>query len=120
MTDSIEIRDLRVSAVIGALAVERTGPQLISVDVTLERPFAEAAARDDLAATTNYGAVIDLVERVAVQGEFVLLETLAHRVAQGVLALDPAVSQVSVAARKVHPPVTAVVGSIGVRTTLRR
>ncbi len=120
MTDVIEIGELRVRAVIGALAEERTQPQLISVDVTLERPFTEAALNDDLAATTNYAAVVDLVERVAVEGEFLLLETLAYHVAREVLALDPAVSQVSVAARKVHPPVAADVGSIGVRTTVRR
>jgi hypothetical protein len=37
-----------------------------------------------------------------------------------VLAIDPAVSQVSVAVRKVHPPVPEDVASVGVRTTVRR
>ncbi|MDE3064275.1 MAG: dihydroneopterin aldolase [Acidobacteriota bacterium] len=120
MTDVIELRDLRCRAVIGALAEERLRPQVISVDLFVERPFTEAALTDDLTATTNYAQVLELTERVARDGEFLLLETLAYRLAREVLALDEAVSEVTVAVRKVHPPVEQDVGSVGVRTTVRR
>ncbi|MFI5035907.1 MAG: dihydroneopterin aldolase [Acidimicrobiales bacterium] len=118
--DAIELTGLRCRAVIGALAEERLRPQTIVLDLTLERPFTEAALHDDLSATTDYAEVLALAERVAVEGEFLLLETLADHVARAVLALDPAVSAVTVAARKLHPPVVQDVGSVGVRTTVRR
>lgn len=120
MSDVIEIRDLRCRAVIGALAEERTRPQTLGVDLDVERSFTEAALNDDLAATTNYAAILALVERVAVEGEFLLLETLAYHVAREVLAFDEAVTRVEVAVRKLHPPVDSDVGSVGVRTTVRR
>lgn len=120
MSDVIEVRDLRCRVIVGVLAEERTHPQIISIDLSIERPFAEAVRRDDLAATTNYAEVLALAERVAVEGEFLLLETLADRVAREVLDYDAAVGAVTVAVRKVGPPVAQDVGSLGVRTTVRR
>jgi dihydroneopterin aldolase len=120
VSDVIELRGLRCRAVVGVLAEERRRPQTIEIDLTLERSFTEAALNDDLTATTNYADVLALAEHVAVDGEFLLLETLAYHLAREVLAIDPAVSQVSVAVRKVHPPVPEDVASVGVRTTVRR
>jgi dihydroneopterin aldolase len=120
VSDVIELCGLRCRAVIGALAEERRRPQTLVMDLFLERPFAEAALNDDLAATTNYAEVLDLAERVAVEGEFLLLETLAYHVAREILAFDEALDVVSVAVRKAHPPVEQDVGSVGVRTTVRR
>jgi len=120
VSDAIELRGLRCRAVIGVLAEERARPQPIEMDLIIERPFTEAALNDDVTATTNYAAVLELAERVAVEGEFLLLETLAYHVAREILALDEAVSVVTVAVRKLRPPVSEDVGSVGVRTTVRR
>jgi dihydroneopterin aldolase len=90
------------------------------MDLDLERPFREAALTDDLAATTNYAQVLELVERVAVEGRFLLLETLAHRVAQAVLNVDEAVLSVMVRVHKVRPPVPQDVVSVGVSCELLR
>lgn len=120
MSDVIELRGLRCRAVVGVLADERRRPQTIEFDLFIERSFTEAALNDDLAATTNYAEVLALVERVAVDGEFLLLETLAYHVAREVLAFDSAVTEVTVAVRKLHPPVPEDVGSVGVRTSVRR
>ena len=95
MSDLIELRKLRCSAVVGVLAEER------------ER-------------TTNYASVLALVVQVATDGRFKLLETLARRVANEVLALDDALTSVTVAVRKVRPPVPEDVASVGVRCSLQR
>jgi dihydroneopterin aldolase len=120
MNDVIELRELRCNAVVGVLSEERLHAQPIAIDLDLVRPFAEAAFNDDLTMTTNYADVLTLVTRVAVDGEFFLLETLAYRVAESVLDFDGAISSVTVAARKLHPPVDEDVATVGVRCTLSR
>lgn len=116
----IELRDLRVSAIVGALAVERGRPQPLALDLDLVRPFAAAAENDDLAETTDYSAVLELASRVVTEGAFILLETVGYRVARQVLAFDPAITEVTVAVRKLRPPVSEDVATVGVRCTVAR
>lgn len=120
MSDVIELRGLRCSAVVGVLEHERLAPQPLAFDLDLERPFERAAAYDDLGETTNYAAVLALVVEVAQSGHFMLLETLAHKVADAVLALDSEIVNVSVAVRKLVPPVPEDVTTVGVRVTRHR
>lgn len=120
MDDVIEVRGLRCSAVVGALREERDRPQPLSFDLDLVRPFETAALNDDLAATTNYAEVLSVVVAVARDGAFWLLETLAYRVAQEVLALDHEITSVTVAVAKLRPPVPEDVATVGVRCTLGR
>ena len=120
MSDVIELRELRCRAVVGALGQERVHAQPLAFDIDIARPFQEAVANDDLQATTNYATVLTLVTRTAVEGGFVLLETLASRVANEILALDSAITSVTVAVRKLDPPVEEDVASVGVRCTVPR
>ena len=120
MSDRIELRELRCSAVVGVLPEERGRPQPLVFDFDIERPFVQAAAKDDLSATTNYAEVLAIASRVAVDGGFLLLERLAYRVAEEILDFDAAITSVTVAVRKVRPPVTEDVASVGVRCTLCR
>ena len=120
MSDVIELRGLRVSAIVGVLPEEREREQPLLVDLDVERPFRDAAARDDLTATTNYADVLSLAQRVIVEGRFSLLETLVHRVAAAVLDVDPAIESVRVRAHKLRPPVPLDVATVGVSCILRR
>ena len=120
MKDVIELRELRVDAIVGVLERERRRAQPLAFDIDLHRPFAAAAKSDDLAKTTNYAAVLKLTPKVAVEGKFLLLETLATRVANKILEFDPAIKSVSVGVRKLQPPVEEDVATVGVRTTLSR
>ena len=120
MSDVIELRGLRVTAVVGVLAEERLRRQPLEIDLDLERDFTAAAAGDNLGATTNYAAVLERATAVAVAGQFQLLETLAVRVAEAVLALDPEITAVTVAVRKLRPPVPDDVATVGVRHHARR
>jgi 7,8-dihydroneopterin aldolase/epimerase/oxygenase len=120
MTDRIEVRGLRLSALVGVLAGERLAAQPLAFDLDLARPFEAAARGDALDETTDYAAVVDLVEAIATQGSFLLLETLARRVARAVLDFDPRIESVTVAVRKLRPPIPQDADSLGVRTTLTR
>ena len=120
MSDVIELRELRCSAVVGVLSEERDRAQPLVMDIDIARPFEEAAMSDDIAETTNYASVLTLATRVASDGAFLLLETLAYRVAREILAFDAEVASVTVAVRKLRPPVPEDVATVGVRCTVRR
>lgn len=120
MKDVIELRELRVDAIVGVLERERRRAQPLAFDIDLHRSFAQAAKGDDLTTTTNYAAVLTLASQVAVEGKFLLLETLATRVAKKLLAFDPAIKSVTVSVRKLQPPVPEDVATVGVRTTVSR
>lgn len=120
MTDVIELRELRCSAVVGVLAEERDRAQPLTFDLDLVRSFEAAAFNDDINETTNYATVLSLATRVATEGSYLLLETLAYRVAYEILDLDPAIRSVTVAVRKLRPPVVEDVATVGVRCTVLR
>ena len=114
MSDVIEIRGWRLSAIVGVLAHERECEQPLVIDLEFERPFEEAAATDDVTRTTNYADVLTRAQATILEGRFALLETLVARVADAVLDLDPAIEWVRVRAHKVRPPVPQDVASLGV------
>ncbi|NNN08080.1 MAG: dihydroneopterin aldolase [Acidimicrobiaceae bacterium] len=120
MSDVIEIRGLRVSAIVGVLPEERDREQPLVIDLDLERPFGASATSDDVASTTNYAVVLALVESIVIEGRFQLLETLAHRAARAVLDFDHDIVWVRLRAHKVRPPVPQDVATLGVSCTLHR
>jgi dihydroneopterin aldolase len=106
--------------VVGVLGEERNRAQPLTFDIDIVRPFEEASINDDLAETTNYADVLQIATKVATQGAFLLLETLAYRVAREILAYDEGVLSVTIAVRKLHPPVAEDVATVGVRCTVTR
>lgn len=87
MSDRIEVLGIRGFGFHGVLAEERAQGQEFTVDVVLGTEVTQAAATDDLANTVNYA---DVAMRVHdhITGEPVdLIETLAVRIADDVLAM---------------------------------
>jgi 7,8-dihydroneopterin aldolase/epimerase/oxygenase len=117
--DRIEIRGLVAEAVHGVGEAERHSPQPFEVDLDLYLDLAPAAGADDLGATADYAAAVDAVMAVLRGRHRALLETLAEDMAAAVLA-DPRVEAVTVAVRKLAPPVPERLRSAGVRVTRRR
>ena len=120
MTDRLELHGLRVDAICGVLPHERTTPQRLEVDLDVEADLRAPGASDDLADTVDYGAVVAAAERVATTLEPQLLEHLAERMAEAVLALDGRVASVTVAVRKLDPPVPQRLATSGVRIRRER
>jgi dihydroneopterin aldolase len=120
VSDVITLRELRCSAIVGVLSEERDRAQPIAFDIDLERSLQEAAISDDLEQTTNYAAVLSRVVEVATEGRFLLLETLAYRVAYAVLDIDRAIDAVTIEVRKLRPPVPEDIATVGVRCRVVR
>ena len=114
--DSIRLRDLRVTCVIGALAHERTSPQPLSIDVDLYADLSQAGATDDLSLTVDYGAVCDRIVELCEHAQPQLLERLAELIAGELCGVD-AVTAVTVTVTKLRPPVAADLGTSAVRIT---
>ena len=117
--DRIEIRGLVAEAVHGVAETERHAPQPFEVDLDLHLDLGPAGAADDLSATADYAAAVSAVMAVLRGPHRSLLETLAEEMATAVLA-DPRVEAVTVAVRKLAPPVPERIRSAGVRITRRR
>jgi dihydroneopterin aldolase len=117
--DLIQLRGLRVVGICGALPEERERAQPLELDVDVTVDLAAAAASDALDDTIDYGALVATAERIVRAGSFVLLEALAGRVADEMLA-DARVHAVTVSVRKLRPPVPQHLDTAGVRLTRTR
>jgi dihydroneopterin aldolase len=119
VSDQIELRGLVVMALCGVLPHEQTQPQPVEIDLDVRVDLRAAGASDDLADTVDYGAICARVAETATGERFALLERLAARVADVVLA-DDRVRGVTVSARKLRPPVPQQLATSGVRITRER
>ncbi len=113
MIDRIELRGLRLVTIIGVLDHERQSPQPIEIDLVLHADLTDACSSDELDDTVDYGAVTELVEKVAAQHHDLLLERLAGRIAEAVLE-QPRVEDVEVSVRKLRPPLPSDIATSGV------
>ena len=100
--------------VIGVHAWERHVTQRLLVDVELAIDATAAAATDALEHTADYAAVCATVSRIAEGGRFRLIETLAVRAAEALLA-ETAAGRVTVSVRK--PGALRQAETVGVRVT---
>jgi dihydroneopterin aldolase len=119
MPDLIEIRGLRVLGIIGVNPEERNRQQPFEIDLDLEADLALAGKSDDLAETVDYGLAVAVAERVVRTESHLLLERVAQRIAEDLLALDR-IDGVTVTIRKVRPPLPQDVATAAVTITRRR
>lgn len=123
MTDTIELRGLRLVGVVGLLPEERDRAQPLEVDLDVEVDLTAAGVTDDLGDSVDYGTICDAVS-VAVVGvdavQPLLLERLASVLAESVLAVDDRIAAVTLSVRKVRPPVSHDLATSGVRIRRQR
>jgi dihydroneopterin aldolase/2-amino-4-hydroxy-6-hydroxymethyldihydropteridine diphosphokinase len=100
--DRIELEGMTFTGRHGVRAAEREHPQEFTVDVDIESDLAGPASSDRIEDTVDYTQVRAVAQRVIEGKSAKLLETLAARIARGVLDLD-GVSAVSVRVAK-RPP----------------
>lgn len=83
---AITLSGMTVRTIIGVLDEERHQPRDVVLHLVLTVDSQRAAARDDLADTVDYAAVAERVVAFVESSRFHLIETLAERVAQLILA----------------------------------
>lgn len=112
--DSVVIRGLEVDVRIGVTEDERSDPQSVLIDLTVDGDLTTAATSDDLADTLDYDALVEEVATIAEGRAFNLIERLAGEIADRISS-NEAVERVTVEIAKKEPPVRRRVGKIAVR-----
>lgn len=101
------------------LAHEKVDGNTFEVDVIADVDILRAARTDDLAHTLDYGRVALIVGDV-MEGESVdLIERLVGRIGEDLMGAFPAIRELTVAVRKLHPPINGESDYSEVRETWR-
>ena len=100
--DSIFLRDITVSCILGCYPEERTRRRLVKISVELFLDLDEAARSDDLNKTVDYGNLVRRIIEFAEGTNFHLIEALAGAVATFCLE-DPKVRRVDLQVTKPLP-----------------
>ncbi len=111
--DTIRIKQLEFYGYHGASDAEQEVGHRYMVDIILELDTRPAAKSDNLQDTVNYSRVAKRIITLGSSLKCRLLETLADKMATEILKEYP-VDSVTVHVRKLHPPMNAIVESVGV------
>ena len=84
--DTIFLHDLRVETVVGLWDWERKIRQTVSIDLEMGADIRKAAATDSIDDTLNYKNVAKRVQQFVSDSEFLLVETMAEKIAETILA----------------------------------
>jgi dihydroneopterin aldolase len=101
------------------VAEQRVGGQY-EVDLSVVTNIARAAQSDRLSTTVDYERLYGIIARVITGERHRLLERVAGRIADEVLEMHKSVSRVSVAVRKLHPPIRGPVKAVEVQLVRER
>ena len=104
--DGITLTGLRVFGRHGVFDFERERGQHFVIDVVLKLRTTEAARTDDVRDTVHYGEVAETIVAIVAGEPVNLIETLAERIADAVLA-DRRLAAVRVTVHKPSAPIDA-------------
>ncbi|HOF89564.1 MAG TPA: 5-formyltetrahydrofolate cyclo-ligase [Armatimonadota bacterium] len=103
--DWLRLRDMTFYGHHGAHEHERLTGIRLAIDADLRLDVQAPGLTDDLTTTVDYPAIYGLIAAIQGGQSFHLLESLAARIADAVLAEFPAIAEIRVRVRKFHPPV---------------
>ena len=98
----------------GVTPEERARPQPLALDLELDCRLEAAELADDLVRTIDYAKVVQRVVDIGTVQESQLLETLAERLL-AVLFDEFSIGRIKLWLRKLHPPISFVTRSVGIR-----
>ncbi|MDP3952351.1 dihydroneopterin aldolase [Microbacterium sp.] len=117
--DEIRLTGLTVFGRHGVFEHERENGQEFVIDLRLHLDLAGAAASDEVADTVHYGELAQQVADVVAGEPVDLIETLAQRIADVVLA-DARVNVVDVTVHKPHAPIPLTFSDVSVTVSRSR
>lgn len=102
----IEIKGLQIYAYHGVMPSERRIGNLFSLDITVTTDFSKAMMTDDVLDTVSYAAIVETACRVMKQPSN-LIEHVAGRLRDAIIAEYPQVTHGYIRIAKLHPPISA-------------
>ena len=119
MDEGLSIEKISFHGCCGVSPEERSRSQLLLVDLECACSAEDAIQTDRLSKTIDYAQVSSRVVEIGRSETCALLETLADRISQVLLAEFP-IDTLHIWLRKAKPPLDHVLGSVGVRLTYHR
>lgn len=117
--DRLAVTGIEVFAHHGVLDSERRDGQRFVIDLVLGVDTVVAAASDDLIDTVDYGNLVSDVVEAAASDPVDLIETLAQRIADVVLAVS-GVQWAEITVHKPHAPIDATFSDVALTITRSR
>jgi dihydroneopterin aldolase len=117
--DQLTLTGLRASAYHGVFPEERENGQEFVIDVTVSLDLSAAASSDDLDQTIHYGVLAEEIVAAVERDPVDLIETVAERIADVVLA-HRAARWVRVTLHKPSAPITVPFSDVAVTITRSR
>jgi len=111
--DTIFIESIEFYGYHGASNEEQSVGHRYAVDVELRVDTRPAGRSDDLRDTVNYSSVAKRIVTIGTQEQYQLVEALAERIADVLLAEFP-VESVKLRVRKILPPMSVIASAAGV------
>ena len=96
----ISVINLKVHCIVGLLPFERIHTQDLFIDIIGEADFEAEALSDQLCLTPSYVDLADTLEEFISKGQFQLLETIAVRGSDLLLANYPGLLSIQITIRK--------------------
>lgn len=118
--DKIKIRGLEVFAHHGVFEEENVLGQKFIVDADLLMSTREAGRKDDLNASVDYGNVCTKISQIMQDTTCRLIETVAERVAEGLLLQYGQVMEVHLELKKPWAPILMPIDTVSVEITRKR
>lgn len=120
MLNIIRIKRAVFYAYHGVLSEEQSVGGKFEADVDIYTSFRDAAEKDSLKQTVNYDKAYKFMYQLALEQKYHLIETLAIRIADGLLNKFPQIEKVAVRIRKNNPPLGGVVDCVEVEVVKSR
>lgn len=98
------VDDLRIHAFHGVIPTENIVGGEYSVSLKIGYDFSRAAQSDDINDAINYAEICDLIKREMMQPSK-LIENVAWRIQEAIVAGYPMIETLETTVRKIHPPV---------------
>ena len=120
MLNIIRIKKAVFYAYHGVLSEEQSVGGKFEADVDIYTNFKDAAIRDSLKQTIDYDKAYKFMYQLALEQKYYLIETLATRIADGLLTKFEQIEKVAVRIRKNNPPLGGVVDCVEVEVVKAR
>lgn len=120
MSDQILLAGIRAFGYHGLFDFEAEEGQIFLVDLAISIDLTQASNSDSITDTVDYGVIAELVVEEIEGDRVILIERLAGKIGDRVLALDTKISKVDITVHKPQAPVKAELSDIAVKITRTR
>ncbi len=120
MLNIIRIKKAVFYAYHGVLSEEQSVGGKFEADVDIYTNFKDAATRDSLKQTIDYDKAYKFMYQLALEHKYYLIESLATKIADGLLSKFSHIEKVAVRIRKNNPPLGGVVDCVEVEVVKAR